>query len=303
MKILITGTNGLLGQKLIYLLKNSNGVSVIACARGANRINDKNGYIYETVDLTDAGHVTEIIAKHRPDCIIHSAAMTNVDQCELDPEACRTNNIATVKYLTAAARDFGSHFIYISTDFVFNGISGPYKETDPIDPLSVYARSKAEAEDLVMKCGLPWTIMRTMIIYGVCDDAQRSNVVLWTKKSLESGTDIKVIHDQFRGPTLAEDLAEACKTAALKKVQGLFHVSGREVMSILEIAYQVADFFELDKKHIHPISTAALNQPARRPLKTGFIISKAERELNYHPHSLLEGLKIVKEQLLKKQVS
>lgn len=303
MKILVTGSNGLLGQKIVYALQSHKDVSLIACARGENRIISKSGYIYESVDLNDAHRVAEILEAYQPDCIIHTAAMTNVDACELDPAACKVNNVDAVAHLIAAAKKFKTHFIYISTDFVFDGTSGPYRETDPIGPLSVYAQSKADAEKMVMDSGLPWSVLRTMIIYGVTDDAQRSNIVLWTKKSLEAGTDINVINDQYRGPTLAEDLADACITAAMNKVEGIFHVSGQEVLSILEIAYKIADYFGLDKKYIHPITTASLKQPALRPLKTGFIIDKAGKQLNFHPHTLEEGLEIVEQQLLKKQMT
>jgi dTDP-4-dehydrorhamnose reductase len=301
MKILITGSNGLLGQKLIYALLNRTDISIIACARGENRITRKNGYHFESCDLSDQSTVTAIIKKHQPDCIIHTAAMTNVDACELDPVSCRKYNVDAVHYLVDACKEFNTHFINISTDFVFDGTAGPYSEEDEVNPLSVYAHSKMDGERIVMESGLPWTILRTMIIYGVTDDKQRSNIVLWTKKSLEERQYINVINDQFRGPTLAEDLAEACIVAATKKTQGLFHVSGKEVISILEIAERVADFFDLDKKFIKPITTASLKQPAARPLKTGFIISKAERELNFHPCSFEEGLKVIAEQLLKRQ--
>lgn len=300
MKILVTGSNGLLGQKLVYALRKRDDVNLIACARGTNRIIEKTGYIFESLDLDDEEHVHKIINQYQPDCIIHTAAVTNVDACELNPVECRLHNIDTVQHLLAACNNANTHFIYISTDFVFDGKNGPYVETDEVHPLSEYARSKVEAEQLVMKSGLPWSILRTMIIYGVVDDTQRSNVVLWTKSSLEQGKDINVINDQFRGPTLAEDLAEACIQAAIRKATGIYHVSGKETLSILEIVYTVADFFKLDRKHIHPISTASLNQPALRPLRTGFIIDKAEKELGYHPHTLIEGLKIVSEQLISK---
>ena len=301
MKILITGSNGLLGQKLVYALRKLDTVTCIATARGENRIREKSGYIYESLDLTDQQKVKDVITRHQPDCIIHSAAMTNVDACELDKEGCRKNNIDTVQYLLDACAGTTTHFIDISTDFVFDGKSGPYKETDPIGPLSEYARSKAEAERLVQESGLQWAIIRTMIIYGITDDAQRSNIILWTKNSLEQGKDINVINDQFRGPTLAEDLADACIQAALRKVEGIYHVSGREVISILDIAVRVAEYFNLDKKHIHLITTASLNQPALRPLKTGFIIEKAERDLGYKPHTLQEGIAIVARQLKEKE--
>ncbi|CAN5386941.1 dTDP-4-dehydrorhamnose reductase [soil metagenome] len=297
MKILITGSNGLLGQKLVQALRNREDISLIATARGENRVNVKTGYIYESLDLTDDEKVTQVIHRYQPDCIIHTAAMTNVDACELDPEACELNNVTVVKYLLKACKPFNTHFIQLSTDFVFDGENGPYRETDAPNPQSIYAHSKLNSENLVASSGLLWTVIRTIIIYGVVDDLQRSNVVLWTKNSLEQGKTITVITDQLRGPTLAEDLAEACIQCALRKAGGIYHISGKEVMPIIDISYKVADFFKLDKSLIQPITTAGLKQPAVRPLKTGFIITKAENDLGYHPHSLEEGLRVVSEQL------
>lgn len=300
MKILITGSNGLLGQKLVYLLKTKNNVNCIATARGENRINDKQGYIFETLDLTNRENVISVISKHQPDCIIHTAAMTNVDECELNPDDCRLNNVTATANIVDACKGFNTHLIYISTDFVFDGTAGPYSEEDTPNPLSIYAKSKLDAEKIIAESGHPFSILRTMIVYGITDDVQRSNIILWTKNSLEQGKDIRVINDQFRGPTLAEDLALACFEAANRKATGIYHVSGREVISIIEIAFKVADYFGLDKKYIHPVSTAELNQPAKRPLKTGFLISKAERDLDYHPRSIDEGIRIVNEQISSK---
>jgi dTDP-4-dehydrorhamnose reductase len=297
MKILITGSNGLLGQKLVYLLKTKNNVECIATARGENRINNKQGYIFETLDLTNHENVISIISKHQPDCIIHTAAMTNVDECELKPDECRLNNITATANIVDACKGLNTHLIYISTDFVFDGTAGPYSEEDTPNPLSIYAKSKLDAEKIVSESGHPFSILRTMIVYGITDDVQRSNIILWTKNSLEQGKDIRVISDQFRGPTLAEDLALACYEAANRKATGIYHVSGREVISIIDIAHKVADYFGLDKKYIHPVSTAELNQPAKRPLKTGFVITKAEHDLDYHPRSIDEGIRIVNEQI------
>lgn len=298
LKILVTGSNGLLGQKLIYALKSGHpSVEILALARGENRLKDKSGYSFASVDLTDKNAVNNTVKNFRPDCIIHTAAMTNVDTCELNPEECRKQNIDAVQYLVDACKPFGTHFIDISTDFVFDGKAGPYSEEAIPNPLSEYGRSKLAAEKIVQESGLPWAILRTMIIYGVTDDTQRSNVVLWTKSSLEQGKNINVITDQFRGPTLAEDLADACIQAALRKAKGIYHVSGAEVMPIIAISETVADYFGLDKKYIHPITTASLRQAAARPLKTGFIIEKAKKELNFQPRALREGIDLVKQQL------
>ena len=301
MKILITGSNGLLGQKIVYALNEKPGTQIIATSKGDNRIALTQGYIYESLDITDQSAVKTLIERYRPDCIIHTAAMTNVDACETDKENCKKINIDAVRYLAKAAEKIHAHLIQLSTDFVFDGEKGPYKEDDLPNPLSYYAWSKLESEKIVQQHKIKWTIIRTIIIYGVVDDVQRSNIVLWTKNSLEQHKQINVISDQVRSPTLAEDLADACISAALKCATGIYHVSGKDTMSILEIAYEVADFFKLDRSFIKPVSTAELDQSAPRPLKTGFIIDKAVRELKYHPHSLKEGLAIVAEQLMQKQ--
>jgi len=303
MRILITGSNGLLGQKLVYQLKSQSNIELLVTSKGANRIHEKQGYDYLDLDITDKESVDKVVAEFQPDCLINCAAMTNVDACELDHEACNRLNIEAVTHLLNACKSIGTHFIHLSTDFIFDGTSGPYSEDDHPDPLSYYASSKLKSEELVKKSSLPWTIIRTIIIYGVTDGDQRSNLVLWVKSSLENGKSINVITDQFRSPTLAEDLAEACISAAVNKVEGVFHVAGREedIDSIFSLAYQIADYFKLETTLLHPITSSELNQPAIRPPKTGFKIDKARKELNYHPHSFEEGLKIISDQLMEKK--
>jgi dTDP-4-dehydrorhamnose reductase len=302
MKILITGSNGLLGQKIVYRMAGREGIELTATSRGANRVKLQEGYAYIPLDITSREEVMKVIRDVRPDCIINTAAMTNVDACEKDPSMCDVLNVDAIRFLIEAASPFKSHIIHLSTDFVFDGEGGPYSEEDVPAPLSHYAVSKLKSEQLVMESGLPWSILRTIIIYGVVDDIQRSNLVLWTKSSLEKGTPINVITDQYRSPTLAEDLAEACLMAATKQATGIFHVCGPEddLDSIINLAYKVADFFKLDRTLIRPVSTAELNQPAKRPLKTGFVLSKARKVLNYNPHTLEEGLKIIARQLAQK---
>ncbi len=302
MKILITGSNGLLGQKLVYKLLDQPAVKIIATSKGDNRIFEKSGYTYFPLDIADRDAVRKLVADEKPDCIINTAAMTNVDACENDKPGCKALNIDAVANLVDAAKLLNAHFIHISTDFVFDGKNGPYREDDAPNPLSYYAKSKVESENLLQHSELDWAILRTIIIYGVVDDVQRSNLVLWTKSSLEAGTAINVIIDQYRSPTLAEDLADACIAAALKRAKGIYHIAGPEadIDSIINLVKKVAGFYGLDQSLIKPVTSAALNQPAVRPLKTGFILDKARKELGYEPHSFLEGLKIVTQQLDRK---
>lgn len=302
MKILLTGSNGLLGQKIVYALRQHPDVKLLATARGPNRIKTQQGYEYSEMDIENPVQVADVFDRFKPDCVIHAAAMTNVDACELNPATCNKANIEATANLISVSKIYNCHFIFISTDFVFDGTAGPYSEEDAPNPLSVYADSKLKGEQMVRQSGLDWCIIRTIIIYGVTDDAQRSNMVLWVKNSLEQKKTITVITDQFRSPTLAEDLADACIQAALRKAKGIYHVSGSETMSIIDMAYRIADFFGLDKSFIKPITSAELNQPAKRPPKTGFNIQKATAELSYSPHSLNEGLIIVAKQLAEKRL-
>lgn len=304
-KVLITGSNGLLGQKLIYRLLELHPEAIIACAKGDNRLLIKKGYVYESMDISEPEQVRGIFGKYEPDVVINTAAMTNVDACETEREACDAANVSgvenQVQALTALKQKlpgYDPHFIHLSTDFVFDGENGPYKEEDIPNPLSYYALSKYKAEEVVKASRLRWAIARTIIIYGVVDNMSRSNVVLWAKDALTKGQRIKVVDDQFRSPTLAEDLAEGCLLIAEKGARGVFHLSGPDTMSILELVETVADYWKLDKTLIDPIKTASLAQPAKRPPRTGFILDKARRILGYAPRSFREGLEVVAGQLV-----
>ena len=195
-----------------------------------------------------------------------------------------------------AFEPWGTHLVHLSTDFVFDGQSGPYTEEDVPNPLSVYGHSKADAEQIVSQYAGPWSIVRTVLVYGLAADMSRTNIVLWVKKSLEEGRVIRIVSDQFRTPTLAEDLAEGCCQLALRKAIGIYNISGGEYMSVLEMARRIARYFHLDEKLIEPTTTTALGQPASRPLLSGFLIDKARRDLDYTPHTLEEGIAMILKQ-------
>lgn len=301
--LLVTGSNGLLGQKIIdqvlsdHRLKKLPSIKLTAVSRGKNRHPIQEGYTYIDLDLLDFHALQSLIDDIQPDTIIHTAAMTNVDQCEVEPENCELLNVTLVKELVKSCERNDIHFIHLSTDFIFDGESGPYEEEDTPNPLSIYGKSKWESESSLQQAACPWTIIRTILVYGVLNDLSRSNIVLWAKNALENEQKINVVNDQWRMPTLAEDLANACLAAAIKRATGVFHVSGPDLLSIEEIVHEIADFWHLDKKLISSINTSTLNQAAARPKKTGFILNKAKTLLGYEPRSLDEGLMLVDQQL------
>jgi dTDP-4-dehydrorhamnose reductase len=298
MKILITGSNGLLGQKLVAALRHDPQVQLVATSRGADRTPIPLGQQYRSMDITVQAEVDEVFAATTPEVVIHTAAMTNVDACELDPAACQLQNVTATEHVVQAAKRHGCHFIHLSTDFIFDGENGPYREEDVPAPLSIYGQSKLDAEQLVMNAGLAkWAIGRTIIVYGIAEGLSRSNVVLWAKSALEKGQPIKVVDDQWRMPTLAEDLADGCIRIAKRGATGIFNLSGPDGMSILELVQRVGAFFHLDTSVVTPVKSDSLGQPARRPPRTGFVLDKARRELGYAPHGFEEGLAVLKDQL------
>lgn len=297
MKILVTGSNGLLGQKLTELALRQPDVEWVATSRGENRLHLQGDYRYRSLDITRQEEVEKCLSEEKPEVVINTAAMTNVDQCEDDREGCDALNVQAVEYLAHACRQNDIHLVHVSTDFIFDGEDGPYREEDPPNPLSYYGASKLKGEQIVERADLSYSIVRTVLVYGVAADLSRSNIVLWAKKALESGQKINVVDDQYRTPTLAEDLAAGCLAAARQKAQGIYNISGSDLLSILEIVWAVADFWQLDKSLITAVSSTTLNQKAPRPPKTGFVLEKAQRELNYRPKTFREGLAVVDQQL------
>tara|TARA_B110000014_G_scaffold263352_1_gene259821 strand:+ start:1522 stop:2439 length:918 start_codon:yes stop_codon:yes gene_type:complete len=298
-KILLTGSNGLLGQKIVHLILNETNHELLATSKGLNRIISRDDINYQSLDITDLKHLEKIVSVFRPDAIINTAAMTNVDACESQHEECWSLNVAAVENLVKVSNEFNIHLVHLSTDFVFDGEGGPYSEEDEPNPLSLYGKSKWESEKIVINSGLErWSIARTIIVYGVVENMSRSNVVLWAKGALEKGEPINVVDDQFRSPTYALDLAKGCLSIVEKEKSGVFHLSGKDLMSIIELVYRVADYYGLDKSTINPIKSAVLNQAAKRPPYTGFNLTKANELLDYDPLSFEEGLDALSKELV-----
>lgn len=299
MKILLTGSNGLLGQKIIDSVLQNPDIQLIATAKGDNRYPSTKGYIYESADLTDTARFDTLFEQYRPDVLISSGAMTQVDVCEDEREMCDKVNVEAVAHFVGLCEKYKTHLVHISTDFIFEGTSenGYYSETDEANPVNYYGLSKLKAEEVIQGSNCSWAILRTILLYGVLKGVLRSNIVLWVKNSLEQGKNITVVNDQSRCPTLAEDLASATIAAALKKATGIYHVSGPEQMNIVALAKRVAHFWQLDENLIGEVDSITLNQRAKRPPHTAFYLEKAIKDLDYKPHTFEEGLAVLDRQL------
>ena len=299
-KVVITGSNGLLGQTLVNLLEQHDGkYEVHALSRGEDRNMTGKNYNYHDIDLVDFNEVEKILRKIAPEFIVNTAAMTHVDVCEDNKELCDEINVTLVAHLAAVAEDLGSHLIHISTDFIFDGEAGTYTESDMPNPVNYYGLSKLRSEEVLLNSQADYTILRTILVYGYVKGMSRNNIVLWIRDQVKNKQEVTIIDDQFRMPTLVDDLAEACLLAIEKRAKGVFNVSSSELMSIYDIALEVANVFDLDKSYIKRVSTAELNQRAPRPVKTGFDLTKSKDRLELPIYTFKERLQYFKNQLNK----
>ena len=299
-KVLITGSNGLLGQKLVNLFSLDEKYKVHAVSLGKNRNETAKNYTYYNLDITNSESFNTMLYKESPEIIINCAAITNVDQCETDKELCDKLNVEAVKNLVGFCKEKGAHLVHISTDFIFDGEAGPYSEEDTPNPVNYYGLSKLKSEEIIKSSAIYYTILRTILVYGIVDNMNKGNIVLFVKQALEQQKQVTMVDDQFRMPTLADNLAQACYLAVVENAYGVFHVSSSELMSIYDMALQIAEVFKLDATLIKRISTGQLRQPAKRPKHTGFYVNKV-RELGLQINGFKEDLFKFKNQL--KQLS
>ena len=286
-RILITGAFGQLGTSLRNILSDQ---SILAAGRMIP-MKEKNGCAL--LDITELNQVRETITLFQPDVIVHLAAMTDVDGCERDPELAFDVNVRGTENLLD---NFSGRFIYISTDYVFDGTDGPYGEDDETNPISVYGQTKLAADKWLTNNHPKVTIFRANVVYGYTKRTKAS-FVKWVVDSLSDGKPIHVVDDQWNNPTWTESIATVIKVLIEKEALGLYHYGDKEYMNRYEFAHLIAKVFDLDASLISPISTADLKQPAPRPLKSGLKTEKIESALGIVPNSVETCLQEIRKQL------
>ncbi len=285
MKILLTGANGMLGSAITEQLSKTNH-TLLATGKGDLRHNHlifNELSDYTSMDIADRITSKKIINSFKPDAIIHSAAITQVDDCELNRDHCYSINTASTIELISIAKEVNAAFHFISTDFVFSGDDGPYVESDQTGPVNYYGETKELAEQYLIQSGLDWSIIRTVLLYGKTDQIKRSNFIYWVRDNLMESKPIKVVNDQIRTPTYIPDLAKGIIAVVEQEAKGIYHISGDEIMTPYEMAIKVARFLKLDEQLITPVDATTFTQPGIRPQRTGFHIKKAMEELGYMP--------------------
>jgi dTDP-4-dehydrorhamnose reductase len=297
MKVLVTGANGLLGQHLIAELI-ADRYTVVAIGRGPARLPfPETAYKYYDVDIATELSVHGVLSAESPEVVIHSAAMTQVDDCEVNQELCERINVQGTSHVIINAEQFARKLIYISTDFVFDGEKGDYAEEDDMGPVNWYGFTKMQAESIVETCDMPWAIVRTCLVYGNVLTGTRTNIISWVKENLQAGKPIKVVSDQVRTPTYVKDLVKGVLLILKQNGEGTFHIAGKDVLTPYDMAVKTAAYFKLDPSLMTKVDASSFSQPGRRPLKTGFNISKAKLQLGYDPISFDEALVLMDEDL------
>lgn len=266
MKILITGGSGLLGQALLNIFKEYEtfGTYYQHSYKQKNLLH---------LDITSEKDVMSLIEKIKPHVVIHTAAMTDVDACEVNKQKAIQINAEGTKNLVIVANKIGAKFVYLSTDYVFNGKKGMYIEEDVVDPINVYGESKLIGEKITQQWCRDFLITRASVIYG----ATEGNFVTWLLSQLAQHKDLSIVDDQYASPTYNHDLAEQLKALIQNDAQGVFHTAGAERMNRYQFSLEIASFFGYDTSIIKPVDINTLDWIARRPHDSSLDISKITR--------------------------
>jgi dTDP-4-dehydrorhamnose reductase len=282
-RIVITGCNGLLGQSLILSAPTGfeiHGIGSEPTAILRNRIQS-----YSQGDITQTSALASVLGGIGPDCIINAAAITDVDLCEREPDLCaRVNRDAVI-----AMAQLGYPLVQVSTDYVFDGVSGPYVESDPVAPLSVYGKTKWESEVAVLAANPKNLAVRTLLLWGRIQGGKTS-FPDFIRNHLSAGKRVRIVTDQVGNPTLAEDLALGIWALVQNQSHGVYHIAGSDRVSRLEWTEMVADFYGLDKSLIDTCLTSDLGQLAKRPLNSGLVCDKLTEETGFRPRGIREQL-------------
>ncbi len=291
-RVLITGSDGLIGQALQRKLAQWREADVLATSlEPTPRFQGGSGG-YVSLDVTDHKAVERVFQDFSPSAVVHLAAMSKVEACEDDKEACWRVNVDATANLARLCKYHGARLVFLSTDFIFDGAIGPYAENDYPAPINSYGRSKQAAENAIRLSGLnQWANVRTSLVFGTGDDLKRLNLTTLLVRELKAGRTFRAAFDQFRSPTYVPDLADGIQRIIRFEKEGTFHLAGRERMSVLELCKEAASTFGFDAEQIVSATTAELHPDAPRPLNVGLLILRAESELRFRPRPLLKSFR------------
>jgi dTDP-4-dehydrorhamnose reductase len=289
--VLITGANGLLGQKLCRHF--SSFFKVFAVDLHPQSFISLPNVSYESLNLIHRTLLESFVRIHNPTVILNAAAYTDVDGCEIHKTQAWLANVGAVIHLAKVCHAHKIKLVQLSTDYVFDGENGPYSEDDHPHPVNFYGETKLESENVIKESGIDFLIVRTNVLYGFGKNL-KPNFLLWLLEKLSAREKIRIVTDQFNNPTLADNLSSCIWEMVEKDLSGVFHIGGTEYLSRYDFALKVADKFNFDKNLISPTQTEFLEQKAKRPSRGGLRIEKAQRILETKLLDVHEGLEQAK---------
>lgn len=291
MKLMIVGAEGSLGVKLGQLVEKETNWAVTRVTRQRLVAGD-TGQAFDTASRADWRTVFED-PDLRPDVVVNAAAMTNVDGCETRREEAWANNVTLVEMIATECKRHDKRFIQISSDYIFDGHDGPYLETATPNPINYYGRTKLAAENACIRLGTEGAIIRTMWLYGEAAGS-RPSFVQWIVESLLGGSEVRVVTDEVGNPTLVDDVAYGIIKAIDKEINGVVNIAGPEIMSRWEFTLAIAAVYGLDVSRLKPVTSAELQRPAKRPLRSGLISLRAQTALGLRLTRVIDGLEITR---------
>ena len=293
-KVLITGINGLLGQNLVKEFGSDHEVHGIDL--GPSIFGAGSSVTVNSLDLTDFDLLGRYLQELHPDFLIHGAAYTNVDGAESHSDLAFLVNAEVPRVLAGICGKLDIPLVHISTDYVFNGESGPYREDAVCDPRGIYAESKYAGEQYVLQAGGQMAVVRPNVLYGQ-GHALKSSFVDWLVNELRQGHQVNIVDDQYNNPTYARRLAEVIRCILENEAWDIWHFGSKEVISRHAFSLKIADTFGLSAELIHAISTKDLNQQAPRPRHSGLISEKVNQVLGVPILCIHEELALLKEEM------
>ncbi len=284
MRLLVTGSGGLLGSAVVGAAARRYEVY------SAFSEHEPSVGTPVKLDITDREKVGQALDRAKPDAIVHAAALTDVDRCEKDRDLATQVNETATAHLAGIAEKMGAYFLYVSTDYVFDGEKGMYREDDQTGPINFYGVTKLRGEESVKAAGGESSVARASVVYGSRPASGKVNFALWVVDSLRNNKEIKVLKDQYVSPTLNTDMAGLILAAVERRATGTFHLAGRSRLSRFEFATALADSMGLDKSLIEPVSIGEMKWLAMRPKDSSLDVSKASTVLGMKPATIEEAL-------------
>jgi len=283
MKYLVTGSAGLIGNQLVHDLEKS-GEIVYSCYN-----NMKPVYGIPTkLNLLNLEDIHKIFKKFQPDVVIHSAALTDVEKCEVDPQLANSLNVKATEVIAKEVEKISSYLMYISTDYIFDGKSGLYKETDSTNPLNNYGKTKLLGEKFIENETSKWSIIRTSTPFGV--HPFKKTFPVWVYENLKINKKINILEDQFTSPTYVPNLSKMILEITSRSLKGFFHLSGSTKISRFEFAKMIATKLNLDLSLLNPVKIDTMPWKANRPLDSSLNISKINAILKTKPYTIKQSL-------------